>query len=221
MANTAQLRKLIAEILKTANLNSITTRKVRQELETKLGEDLSEKKKQIENLVLEILEDILNGTGDDKGSKRKTKDESESEKEDTPKKKRGKKASDDDDESSSSLVIDESSSSLVIDESSSSIVIDDSEEEPKTEKKPAGNLKGGYAKKYRLSSKLAKVMGEENMARHEVVKKMWVIIKEKQLFDPKNKQFAICNEDLLAVFRVKRFKIFGMMKYLSTHFLDD
>ncbi len=38
------------------------------------------------------------------------------------------------------------------------------------------------------------------MARHEVVKKMWGIIKEKQLYDPKNKQFAICNAELLTVF---------------------
>ncbi|XP_021950564.1 upstream activation factor subunit spp27 [Folsomia candida] len=193
MANTAQLRKLIAEILETADLNSITAKKVRQELETKLDEDLSEKKKEIDNLVLEILEDKQNGAGDDKGSKRKTKDESESEEEDTPKKKRGKKASDDD---------------------------DDSEEEPKKKKKPAAKGKGGYVKKCRLSPELAKVMGEENMARHEVVKKMWGIIKEKQLYDPKNKQFAICNADLLAVFGVKRFRTFGMMKYLKTHFLD-
>lgn len=38
------------------------------------------------------------------------------------------------------------------------------------------------------------------MARHEVVKRIWAIIKEKNLYDPKNKQFAICNEELLPVF---------------------
>jgi chromatin remodeling complex protein RSC6 len=39
-------------------------------------------------------------------------------------------------------------------------------------------------------------MGQEEMARHEVVKKVWAIIKEKNLYDPKNKQFAICDEQL-------------------------
>ncbi|OXA37841.1 Upstream activation factor subunit spp27 [Folsomia candida] len=126
--------------------------------------------------------------------RRKTKAESESEEEDTPKQKRGKKASDDD---------------------------DDSEEEPKKKKKPTAKGKRRFIKKCRLSPQLAKVMGEENMARHEVVKKMWSIIKEKQLYDPKNKQFAICNADLLPVFKVKRFRTFGTMKYLETHFFEE
>jgi upstream activation factor subunit UAF30 len=43
-------------------------------------------------------------------------------------------------------------------------------------------------------------MGEKQMARHMVVKQMWKIIKEKNLYDPKNKQFAICNDELFAVF---------------------
>jgi len=58
------------------------------------------------------------------------------------------------------------------------------------------------------------------MARHEVVKKMWALIKEKNLADPKNRQFAICNDELLPVFGIKRFRTFGMMKYLKNHFLD-
>jgi len=192
MATTATLRKMIAEILETADLNSISAKKVRQELEAKLDEDLSEKKKEIDNMVLEILNEKQNGADDDKGSKRKTKDESESE-EEVPKKKKAKESSDD----------------------------DGSEEESKKKKKPAGKRGGtGYTKLCKLSPELAKVMGEENMARHEVVKKMWGIVKEKQLYDPKNKQFAICNDDLLAVFGVKRFRTFGMMKYLKHHFLD-
>ena len=79
---------------------------------------------------------------------------------------------------------------------------------------------GGYTKVCKLSPELAKVMGEDSMARHEVVKRMWKLIKEKNLYDPKNKQFAICNDELLAVFGVKRFRTFGMMKYLKNHFTD-
>jgi len=194
MASTAQMRKLIAEILETADLTSISAKKVRQELETKLDEDLSEKKKEIDNMVLEILQDKQNG---DKGSKRKPKDESDSEEDEpTPKKKKQKKSSED----------------------------EDSEEDTKKKKKPAAKGKGrggtGYTKLCKLSPELSKVMGEENMARHEVVKKMWSIIKTKELYDPKNKQFAICDAELLAVFGVKRFRTFGMMKYLKHHFLD-
>jgi len=38
--------------------------------------------------------------------------------------------------------------------------------------------------------------------------------------DPKNKQFAVCDEQLQKVFGVKRFRTFGMMKYLKSHFTD-
>lgn len=58
------------------------------------------------------------------------------------------------------------------------------------------------------------------MPRHAVVKKMWEIIKERNLYDPKNKQFAICDKDLLPVMGIKRFRTFGMLKYLKTHFRD-
>lgn len=43
------------------------------------------------------------------------------------------------------------------------------------------------------------MMGQPTMARHEVVKQIWKLVKEKNLYDPKNKQFAICNDDLLPV----------------------
>ncbi|KAF4532608.1 hypothetical protein B566_EDAN014853 [Ephemera danica] len=79
---------------------------------------------------------------------------------------------------------------------------------------------GGYTRAYTLSPELAAVVGQDSMARHEVVRKIWSIIKERNLYDPKNKQFAICDDELLKVFGVKRFRTFGMMKYLKNHFID-
>jgi len=190
MATTAQLRKLISEILDAADLTSITAKKVRQELEAKLDTDLTDKKKEIDNLVLEILNEKQKGNG------KKESASEESEEDEAPKKKRAKKASSE----------------------------DESDDEAAKKKKPAakGGKKGGtgYTKMCKLSPELAKVMGEESMARHEVVKKMWALIKEKNLADPKNRQFAICNDELLPVFGIKRFRTFGMMKYLKNHFLD-
>jgi len=190
MATTAQLRKLISEILDAADLTSITAKKVRQELEAKLDTDLTNKKKEIDNLVLEILNEKQNGS-----AAKKSEDSDESEEDEAPKKKRAKKGSD-----------------------------DESDEGAGKKKKPAakGGKKAGtgYTKLCKLSPELARVMGEENMARHEVVKKMWALIKEKNLADPKNRQFAICNDELLPVFGIKRFRTFGMMKYLKNHFLD-
>jgi len=82
-----------------------------------------------------------------------------------------------------------------------------------------GGKKGsGFTRPYKLSKELAAVVGADEMPRHEVVKKMWAVIKERNLYDPKNKQFAICDDQLLKVFGVKRFRTFGMLKYLKTHF---
>lgn len=71
-----------------------------------------------------------------------------------------------------------------------------------------------------LSPALAALMGAESLPRHEVVKKVWAIIKERNLYDPKNKQYAVCDDELHKIMGVKRFRTFGMLKYLKTHFTD-
>ena len=60
-------------------------------------------------------------------------------------------------------------------------------------------------------------MGKSVAPRSEVVKQMWAYIKENKLQDPKNKQFAKCDEKLLKVIGVKSFRCFGMAKYLKDH----
>lgn len=74
-------------------------------------------------------------------------------------------------------------------------------------KKPAAAGGGGgrgkksaFTKSFKLSPELADVVGADVMPRHEVVKKLWAVIKERELQDPKNKQFAICDDQLLKVF---------------------
>lgn len=49
-------------------------------------------------------------------------------------------------------------------------------------KKGGGKGKGGYTRAITLSPELAAVVGAEQMARHEVVKKVWSIIKERNLY---------------------------------------
>lgn len=86
----------------------------------------------------------------------------------------------------------------------------------------AGAGKGnGFTRPQKLSPELAELMGSESLPRHEVVKKMWEIIKGRNLYDPKNKQFAICDDDVYKVIGVKRFRTFGMLKYLKTHFITE
>nr|KJB43617.1 hypothetical protein B456_007G210300 [Gossypium raimondii] len=57
------------------------------------------------------------------------------------------------------------------------------------------------------------------MARTEVVKQMWVYIREKNLQDPVNKKNIICDEPLHALFGVESIDMFQMNKALSKHIL--
>ena len=87
-------------------------------------------------------------------------------------------------------------------------------DQPKKKRKSGG---GGFNKSLTLSEDLAAIVGAKEAPRHEVVKQMWAYIKENNLQDPKNKQFAICDEKLQKVIGTKKFKCFGMAKYLKDH----
>jgi len=100
---------------------------------------------------------------------------------------------------------------------------DDSDDDWAKKKKKSGGggrKAGAFTKSYKLSPELSDLVGQEIMPRHEVVKKVWEVIKTRNLQDPSQKQFAICDDQLLKVIGVKRFKTFGMMKYLKNHFVE-
>ena len=103
---------------------------------------------------------------------------------------------------------------MLSDSEEASFSSDDSEPKGKRAKKAAGS---GYTKPLKLSEDLEAVVGVNEAPRHEVIKQMWAYIKENKLQDPKNKQWAICDEKLEKVIGQKKFKCFGMAKYLKDH----
>ncbi|KAK7871518.1 hypothetical protein R5R35_010230 [Gryllus longicercus] len=244
------LRKEITAILKDADLTTMSAKKVRQQVEEKLDVDLTDRKKEIDDLVMECLQEKQDGKGKDNSKKKNSKDddeeedeeeedeeEEEEEEEEKPKPKRGggkkpakrakKGSSEESDEGSDDDASDEEYSPSKKSKGGAKKgkpaakkkkgSDSDSDEDWAKPRKSGG---GGYTRAYNLSPELAAVVGQDSMARHEVVRKVWAIIKERNLYDPKNKQFAICDDELMKVFGVKRFRTFGMMKYLKNHFLD-
>ncbi|XP_031284639.1 upstream activation factor subunit spp27-like [Pistacia vera] len=77
--------------------------------------------------------------------------------------------------------------------------------------------RGGFTKLCSLSPELQTLFGVSELARTEVVKKLWVYIKDNQLQDPKNKRNILCDESLHALFRVSSINMFQMNKVLSKH----
>ncbi|XP_015519003.1 uncharacterized protein Non2 isoform X4 [Neodiprion pinetum] len=255
-----ELRKEITAILKDADLTTMSAKKVRQQIEEKLDVDLTDRKKEVDDLVMECLQEKQDSGKKNKKGKAASEESEEGEEEEeegseeeeeeeekkpakrTPAKKtatKRKKGSSDDEESASD---DDASDEEYSPKKPKPTPKkgkpgkkgkkkgsdSDSDEDWGKSKKAAGGAKkgagkgkgGGYTRAVTLSPELASVVGAEQMARHEVVKKVWSIIKERNLYDPKNKQFAICDEELLKVIGVKRFRTFGMMKYLKNHFVD-
>lgn len=243
-----ELRKEIAAILKDANLEETAAKKVRLQLEDNLKCDLSQRKKEVDDLVMEYV-NAQDESGEEEEEEAEKSEEEESEDE-APKKKgkRGapakraapaskkKKGSDSEDEASEEEASDDDykpnkgakgSAKKGAGRKKKGGADSDSDEDWKKSKpakgaaKKKGGAKGtGYTRPYNLSPELAAICGAEALPRHEVVKKVWAIIKERNLYDPKNKQYAICDSELQKVIGVKRFRTFGMLKYLKPHFLN-
>ena len=69
-----------------------------------------------------------------------------------------------------------------------------------------------------ISEELAVVVGKGPMPRSEVVKKLWVYIKGKNLQDPNNKRNINADENLKKVFGGKAtVNMFEMTKLVSKH----
>lgn len=194
---------LFSVILKSSDLEKTTAKVVRMQLEQKLKVDFSSRKKELDKLIMEAVNAMQ--------SAESSESEADSEPE-VKKKKRKAEDSDEDDytpkKSASKPKKKRGGSS---DEGS-----DDEWNETKKKRKGKGT---GFTRPYKLSPVLSELMGAKELPRHEVVKKIWKIIKEKNLYDTKNRQFAICDEQLEKVIGVKRFRTFGMMKYLMPHFI--
>uniref|UniRef100_M1CFE9 Upstream activation factor subunit UAF30 n=1 Tax=Solanum tuberosum TaxID=4113 RepID=M1CFE9_SOLTU len=77
--------------------------------------------------------------------------------------------------------------------------------------------KGGFNKPCALSPQLQKLVGEPELGRPEVVKKIWAYIREKNLQNPENKRKILCDEVLSGIFQVKSIDMFQMNKVLSKH----
>lgn len=75
-----------------------------------------------------------------------------------------------------------------------------------------------FMKPMTISDELAVVVGHGPMPRSEVVKKLWVYIKGKNLQDPNNKRNINADENLKKVFGGKSVvNMFEMTKLVSKH----
>ncbi|KAG6837063.1 hypothetical protein H0H93_015331 [Arthromyces matolae] len=80
-----------------------------------------------------------------------------------------------------------------------------------------GGAKGGFAKEFILSEPLAAVLQIEKLSRPQVVKQLWVYIKEHELQNPDNRREIMCDPGLRGIFGVDKIDMFKMNKVLGQH----
>ncbi|XP_026471047.1 uncharacterized protein LOC113375327 [Ctenocephalides felis] len=88
-------------------------------------------------------------------------------------------------------------------------------------KKKRAPRNSGIHKRYRLSPSLAKLIGsDEPETRYNVIKLIWIQIKERKLQDPEDPAYIDCDAEFEDVTGMVRLKGFTIIKYLNHHFLE-
>lgn len=242
-----QLRRDLKDILKGADLSELSSKKVRKRLEDKYNADLTDRKKEIDDLLMVLMQDLENGAAssddghsDESRDSEQKSDGSHSSGDDSdfdvpedigPPKKKAKTLSkkkeskgdldidhDDDEEMARRLQEEEGGARRT--RSGGAKRRPPLKKNASKVKKEGTKKKSTYSKPSLLSPTLAAIVGTNELPRSDVVKKLWDIAKEKNLFDPKNRQFVICDDEFYGLFGRKRVRMFGMMKYLSRHIYD-
>ncbi|KAI3774750.1 hypothetical protein L1987_49312 [Smallanthus sonchifolius] len=197
MLTDSDLLQRLHDVLRTSDLDTATAATVRRRLEQELGIDLSDRKPYIRQQIDLYLQSHYTD-GNPEGE------------------------------------VEESENAKVEESDDGGSVSEEAEDDPEEEESDAEEKKidskrnkttasakkrggGGFSKPCALSPQLQKFTGEPEMARTEVVKKIWAYIKEKDLQNPKNKRKILCDEMLQEIFRVKSIDMFQMNKALSKH----
>lgn len=86
-----------------------------------------------------------------------------------------------------------------------------------TDKRKAANANNPFNKPMLLSPQLAEILGETELSRPNTVKMLWAYIKENELQNPQDKREILLDDRLKAAFGVDKVTGFSLNKYLSKH----
>jgi upstream activation factor subunit UAF30 len=196
-----EIAERLKEILQTADLTTTTTTSIRRKLEEELGVDLTSKKafirEQVDLYLLQQQQQLENN---------EVKEEA--------------------DEGIENEVKEEEHSSEQPGDEEEDEEEDEDEGSGKRSKKSSSNKEksrkgtgGGFNKLCGLSPELQSVLGVSELSRTQVVKQLWVYIRENDLQDPQNRRKILCDDKLRSVFRKDSIDMFEMNKVLSNHIL--
>ena len=71
---------------------------------------------------------------------------------------------------------------------------------------------------YTLSPELAAIVGANRLTWYDIQEKVRAIVEERKLYDPENKEYIICDEELMKISKIKRIKLCDLLDSLNKHF---
>eukprot|EP00245_Coleochaete_scutata_P010651 TRINITY_DN3791_c0_g2_i1.p1 TRINITY_DN3791_c0_g2~~TRINITY_DN3791_c0_g2_i1.p1 ORF type:complete len:215 (-),score=65.10 TRINITY_DN3791_c0_g2_i1:397-1041(-) len=202
MVSDKEISQRLFQILKGANLEAVSMKSIRQQLEKEFSEDLSLKKALIKEQIAMFLEEKERESKQEEEEAEEEEDEEEDE-------------SDDDDCPPPSKSRKRSADAGV--KRGGKGGKSTPKEKEKGEKKKRAGGGGGLNAVCQLSEPLADLVGLTQAPRTQVVKKMWEYIREHNLQDPTNKRRILCDSALKNLFKVEATDMFKMNQLLSKH----
>ncbi|XP_066326696.1 upstream activation factor subunit spp27-like [Miscanthus floridulus] len=200
MVSDSELVERLQEVLRSSDLNTTTTAALRRRLEEDFGADLSHKKAFIREQVDLFLAEVA------------AKDEPEEPKEEEPEEAPVPKEEEPEAEAEEGEGVEEEEEEEEEDEDG------DSSGSRKKQRGDDGKKRGGgFTKLCSLSPALQEFVGASELARTEVVKKLWAYIRENNLQDQNNRRKILPDERLRKIFNVNSIDMFQMNKALTKH----
>ncbi|CAM9828000.1 unnamed protein product [Heterosigma akashiwo] len=200
MVSESELHHAIKEILKHADLERITPKQIRGQLEDQFNADLTDQKSYIKDVITRILTEPAEEPDPEDDNSDDDEDLQSEEEEHVTK--GGRRAS----ANGPGRAAPNKGRAPA---------------KPKPKATAAGSAakkKGSaFMKRMQLSSELASFMGTNFCPRTEVVKQMWAYIKENDLQNPRDKREILCDDQLQAIFKRKKINMFKMNKVLAGH----
>nr|XP_027112416.1 DNA ligase 1-like isoform X4 [Coffea arabica] len=211
MVSESELVNRLREILRTSDLDIATAGSVRRQLEEEFGVSLHDRKTFISEQIDLFLSELRNDDAQQQHREETQGDSSDDEEIRQVKVEDVKQVDENEDSGSHTQEV-----AIGKDEGSDGVR---SKQKSRSHKKDKNEKKkgSGFGKTWAISPQLQEIVGVPEMARTEVVKRMWTYIRENNLQNPKDKRKIICDENLRGIFQVKSINMFQMNKALSKH----